>query len=118
MSGCSKDEGLSPWLQFLPENCNALAGHQLWCGKGRFFQRDLRVKALLSPMGWPERLPIGFWPRARVLTDSPSSISSSALRIVLGVHTSPFLLVSLCLEFYSTLAHKYYSFQYTFLSSR
>lgn len=82
MSGCPKDRGLSPWLPFIPENCNVLAGHHLWCGEGRFPQWDLRDKTLLSY--------IEFCPRARYLTDSLSSLSFSALGLCCATAFTPF----------------------------
>lgn len=38
--------GLSPWPQFSLENCNALAVHQVWCGRGTFPLWGLPGKAL------------------------------------------------------------------------
>lgn len=98
MAGWLRDEGLSPWLQPPPKNCNALAVHQVWCGEGELLpMRPARQSFVITYVG-PDRSHIRFWPGGRLLTVSPSSLSSSSLGVML---CSSLLLVSLCLECYS-----------------
>lgn len=56
-----KSKSLQGALKLLPENCNALAVHQVQCGEGYFPLESSQVKSLSEPMVRPEKSHVGFW---------------------------------------------------------
>ena len=78
--------------QLPPENCNALAGHQVWCGEGQTPLRSVR-QSLCNCLGFgAKRLQTRFWPGAELFrgridlfnTDKPDLAAGWLYTLCLG----------------------------------